>query len=70
MKQKEIRSAQLDSLKDGTSLVTFCVEILNASFVPYKVFCFNTKEEAQAKYDELEPIYYGGFLRKYAVVDF
>ena len=70
MKQKEIRSAQLDSLKDGTSTVTFCVEILNGSFKPWKVFCFDTKEEAQAKYDELEPIYYGGFLRKYAKVSF
>ena len=71
MKEKEIRAAQLESLKSADSMRGhFVVEILNGAFKPWKTLVFDTMEEAQKKYDELEPVYYGGFLRKYATFGF
>ena len=67
MKCKEIRAAQLEDLKNGVMPGLFCVEILNGAFQPWKVFKFETREEAEKKYAELETIYCGGFLRKYAI---
>ena len=71
MKEKEIRAAQLDALKDASPWsVTYVVEVLNGAFEPFKRFTFSTMEDAMRKYDELEPVYYGGFLRRYAMVNF
>ena len=69
---KEKRQAQLDGLKNNSCVwpCDYCIEILNGAFHPWKVFHFDSMEEAKAKYEELEPIYYGGFLRMYAKVTF
>ena len=71
MKEKEIRAAQLDALKDASPYsVKYVVEIMNGAFKPFKRFTFSTMEDAMRKYDELEPVYYGGFLGRYAMVNF
>ena len=66
------RLAQLDALKsaDCVSTVTFCIDLLNSCFTPYKTLKFSTMEECNATYDKLEPVHFPAYLRKYAKVDF
>ena len=72
MTGKEERLAQLDALKsaDCVSTVTFCIDILNSGFTPYKTLKFDTMKECNAAYDKLEPVHFPAFLRKYAKVSF
>ena len=73
MTMKQMRSNQLDELKqaDNISTADYRVEILNAGFSPYIVWEFETMEEAEQQYRSLLD---GGerpaFLRKYAVIPF
>lgn len=71
MTLNEQRSEQLDALKiQGVGTVKYKIQILNAAFKPWKTLEFDSMEEAVKAYKKMEPVYYGGFLRRCAEVVF
>ena len=74
MTLKEQRCEQLDALKETSTGIVFCVEILireqYGAFVPFRTLTFATMEEAQSAYDRLEAIYYPAYVTKYAKILF
>lgn len=70
MKEKEIRAAQLDALKDGITPGAFCIDLLNACFETWKTLKFETREEAEKMYDYLTITEPPAYVRKYAKFDY
>lgn len=70
MKEKEIRAAQLDDLKDGITPGTYCIEILNAAFQPWKTLRYKERADAERIYEHLSAAHGPAYVRKYAKFDF
>ena len=68
---KEIRAAQLDELKKGTSEGKYIVSILSksGSFRPIETFTYETLNQAVEKYNQLSAYIPSGFLKLQAVFD-
>ena len=68
---KEIRTTQLDELKQGIAPGKYIVSRLSrtGSFLPVETFSYETLDAALDKYDELSHWIPSGFLRLHAEFD-
>lgn len=70
MKEKDLRAAQLDELKNGITRAAYIIEYLNSAFLPYKHSTHETRAAAEAEYRKAAETTPAAFLRKYAIFDF
>lgn len=71
---KELRSQQLEELKDGLDECTYCIDVLSyGNFNVSETITFQTLKDAKEYYQSLvmpRGPYYPGFVRCYARVPF
>lgn len=70
MKEKDLRAAQLDELKNGITRAAYIVEYLNSEFLPYKRSTHETSAAAEAEYRKAAETTPPAFIRKYATFQF